>query len=414
MDHEPLVIAENVSKKFCKSLKRSLFYGARDILRAVNPLTANQQRSTGGNSQISLRKDEFWALQNVSFELRRGDCLGLIGHNGAGKSTLLKVLNSLIKPDSGQIIMRGRVCALIELSAGFNPILTGRENIYNQGALLGLTTRDINRKLEEIIDFAELREFIDMPVQNYSSGMRVRLGFAVAVQVEPDVLLLDEVLAVGDTAFRFKCLNAMSNLLNRSAVIFVSHSMSQIQRVCTHVAMMRRGQIAYYGPDLQRGIEEYHQEIKKPELVKGSGNVALQSTKVTNLNNGQSHENEITVGQGESLEFELILQNLQGQASCDMTLVIWNMDMYPIATILSPERCPHRLDFQGKSLLRATMRFEDIPLAAGKYTLSLHSSDSDAITNHVKFDNVFSVNVSGHLAGQSSFLIRTQAKSEAL
>lgn len=173
-----LVKVDNVSKKFCKSLKRSLWYGVKDTV-------GEMFGRTGG---CELRNNEFWAVKDVSFELKRGECLGLIGHNGAGKSTLLKILNGLIKPDQGRVEMHGRIGALIELGAGFNPILTGRENIYNKGAILGFTKKEIDRKFDAIVDFAEIEEFIDMPVQNYSSGMKVRLGFAVSAQMDPDVV----------------------------------------------------------------------------------------------------------------------------------------------------------------------------------------------------------------------------------
>ena len=166
-DNQVLVKVEGLSKKFCKDLKTSLWYGVKDLFSGI----------TGRHNDGGLRPKEFWAVKDISFELRRGECLGLIGHNGAGKSTLLKILNGLINPDEGKVTIRGRVGALIELGAGFNPILSGRENIYNNGAVLGFTKTEIDQRLEEIIEFAELREFIDMPVQNYSSGMKVRLGF---------------------------------------------------------------------------------------------------------------------------------------------------------------------------------------------------------------------------------------------
>lgn len=165
MSDDVLVRVDGVSKKFCKSLKRSLIYGAKDVWTELS----------GGGKHDELREGEFWAVKDISFELKRGECLGLIGHNGAGKSTLLKMLNGLIKPDQGCIEMRGRIGALIELGAGFNPILTGRENIYNKGAVLGFTKKEIDAKYDAIVDFAEIEEFIDMPVQNYSSGMKVRL-----------------------------------------------------------------------------------------------------------------------------------------------------------------------------------------------------------------------------------------------
>ena len=201
-NNEVLIKVEGLSKKFCKDLKTSLWYGVKDLFTGLQ----------GNKEERELRDKEFWAVKDINFELRRGECLGLIGHNGAGKSTLLKMLNGLINPDAGKITIKGRVGALIELGAGFNPILTGRENIYNNGAILGFTRKEINEKVEEIIDFAEIREFIDMPVQNYSSGMKVRLGFAVAAQMEPDVLIIDEVLAVGDLGFILKCFKTIDNI----------------------------------------------------------------------------------------------------------------------------------------------------------------------------------------------------------
>src|SRR5690606_14679453 len=162
---------------------------------------------------------------------RRGECLGLIGHNGAGKSTLLKMINGLIKPDVGAITIKGRVGALIELGAGFDPILTGRENIYINGQILGFTKKEVDRKFDSIVDFSGISQFIDTPVRNYSSGMKVRLGFSVAIHMEPDVLLVDEVLAVGDLAFVIKSLNAMQQLMKKCAVIFVTHSMPLMSRV---------------------------------------------------------------------------------------------------------------------------------------------------------------------------------------
>jgi lipopolysaccharide transport system ATP-binding protein len=264
-DSDILVKVENVSKKFCRSLKKSLLYGVSDIVSDLNPFGGKKPAPISVLRPLTsdlrplpsgLRPDEFWAVNDVSFELKRGECLGLIGRNGAGKTTLLKMLNGLIKPDKGRIEMRGRVGALISLGAGFNPILTGRENIYVNGSVLGLTKKEINEKIEGIIDFADIGDFIDSPVQSYSSGMQVRLGFAVATALEPDVLILDEVLAVGDAAFRNKCYRRIISLRKKASVIFVSHAMEQVGRICDIALLLSKGQSIYLG-GLEAGIEAY-------------------------------------------------------------------------------------------------------------------------------------------------------------
>jgi lipopolysaccharide transport system ATP-binding protein len=241
-----LVSVENVSKKFCRSLKKSLWYGVQDMAGEI----------FGSSKNRELRADEFWAIKDVSFELKRGECIGLIGRNGAGKTTLLRILNGLIKPDFGRIEMRGRVGALIALGAGFNPILTGRENIYVNATVLGLSKLETDKKIDEIIDFAEIDDFIDSPVQNYSSGMQVRLGFAIASTLEPDIMLLDEVLTVGDASFRFKCYQRMDRILEKSAVIFVSHDMPQVARICERALLLDHGNVKFDGLST-KGIELY-------------------------------------------------------------------------------------------------------------------------------------------------------------
>jgi lipopolysaccharide transport system ATP-binding protein len=270
-----LVKVEGVSKKFCRSLKRSLWYGVQDIFADMNPFRGNgshpktftesgsgvfDQTSNNSRNGQGLRSDEFWAVNNVSFELRRGECLGLIGRNGAGKTTLLKMLNGLIKPDHGRIEMRGRVGALIALGAGFNPILTGRENVYVNGSVLGLSKKEIDGKFDEIVEFSGLEEFIDMPVQSYSTGMQVRLGFAVATAIEPDILLIDEVLAVGDAAFHLKCINVIKGLQKKGvAIILVSHDMYNILRYCHSGLHLQHGRVAATGP-IDRVTAHYLQD----------------------------------------------------------------------------------------------------------------------------------------------------------
>ena len=251
MSDQVLIKVEGVKKKFCRSLRKSLQYGLWDI--AANLM--------GRTARPELRRDEFYAVNDVSFELNRHECLGIIGRNGAGKTTLLKMLNGLIKPDAGRIAVRGRVGALIALGAGFNPVLSGRENIYVNGSILGMRKAEITAKMESIIDFAELREFIEAPVQSYSSGMSVRLGFAIAIHSHPDIVLLDEVLAVGDAAFQAKCFNALSEFRSRGiGFILVSHQMANIGYFCDRVLYLKRGRTAYLG-NTQTAIAAFDRDM---------------------------------------------------------------------------------------------------------------------------------------------------------
>ena len=232
---EILVQAENLGKKFCRKLRRSLWYGALDI---------GSDLIGRNSSKASLRKEEFWALNDISFSLRQGECLGLIGRNGAGKTTLLKIINNLMRPDSGSLRVKGRTGALIALGAGFNPLLSGRENAYINGAVLGLTKKEVEAGMDEILDFAGIGEFIDAPVQSYSSGMAVRLGFAIATRFSPNVILLDEVLAVGDFGFQSKCL-ARINELKRSGVasILVSHNIAHTIQYADRCLWLEKGTV---------------------------------------------------------------------------------------------------------------------------------------------------------------------------
>lgn len=203
------------------------------------PLTSDLSISS------SLRDDEMWALRDVSFEVKQGEILGIIGRNGAGKSTLLKILSRVTAPTSGEVRVKGRIASLLEVGTGFHPELTGRENIFLNGAILGMTKGEIGRKFDEIVAFAEIEKFIDTPVKRYSSGMYVRLAFAVAAHLEPEILIVDEVLAVGDAAFQEKCLGKMQNVADHGrTVLFVSHNMSTVQQLCSRCLLMRGGGVS--------------------------------------------------------------------------------------------------------------------------------------------------------------------------
>ena len=252
MPPDVVLSVQQTAKKFCRSLKRSLFYGVQDIASELTGVRRESER---------LRYGEFWALRDVTFELRRGEALGLVGKNGSGKSTLLRLIAGLIRPDAGVIQVRGRVAPLIALGAGFNPILTGRENLYANMAILGLSKREIDARLDEVLEFAELGDAVDAPVQSYSSGMAARLGFASAIYTEPDILLIDEVLAVGDSRFRGKCFQKLHQLQKQgTALILVSHDAHAILTVCKSALYLKPGEFCGYG-DASTIMHHYERDL---------------------------------------------------------------------------------------------------------------------------------------------------------
>lgn len=369
--NDTLIKVDGVSKKFCLNFKRSLWYGLQDL---GNELRGGRH---GGNGQ--LRQDEFWAVRDVSFELRRGECMGLIGHNGAGKTTLLRMLNGLIKPDQGRIEIRGKVGALIALGAGFNPILTGRENIYINGSVLGLSKRQIDAKLDEIIAFAEVGTFIDTPIRYYSSGMGVRLGFSVAaILIEPDVLFLDEVLAVGDIGFVVKCLNRMRKLTAKSAVVFVSHSMPNISMFCNRVLVMKHGVTLLDSPNTADGIDRYYALVKHETQTSGAGGARVLSLDL--LVNGEAvtgEEPRITQGSSATALLRVAVDGPRSGASAMIT--IHDETMAPVVCTPIRESASRVLVLPpGEHLLEVPLGV--IELNAGKYNFVAGISDTETGT----------------------------------
>ncbi|MBD8204482.1 ABC transporter ATP-binding protein [Pseudomonas viridiflava] len=247
-----LLEVDNLWKKYSRDLKSSVKYAARDILRnAVN---------IGKPENNELRSSEFWAIRNMNFSLRRGEVLGVLGHNGAGKSTLLKCIAGKLAADRGRVIRNGELGYLLEMSAGFSPTMTGRDNVAVRGRLMGMTGKALNAYIAEVKDFSEIDEFFDSPVQFYSSGMKSRLGFAASSVMSPDILIIDEVLAVGDLSFRLRCYERVNELARNAAVIFVSHSIGQVARLCNRGLYLEKGKVVYEG-GIQSAISLYQDKL---------------------------------------------------------------------------------------------------------------------------------------------------------
>ena len=379
MTEEVIVNVENISKTFCRDLKKSLWYGVRDIVA---------EAMVTRKPKTELRQEEFWAIKNASFELRRGETLGLIGPNGAGKTTLLKMINGLLKPDNGKITVRGRVGALIQLGAGFHPLLTGRENIYISGAILGMSKGEIDRKVNDIIEFSGIEEFIDAPVRNYSSGMFVRLGFSVAVHVDPDLLLIDEVLAVGDAEFRSRSMERMWKLVSsgKTAIVFVSHNMIAVDGICDRVILLDRGVLhqgrksaliaKYYGGDVSMRFQNIDPGFREQLLShahalkeRQSGEIEILSVQITD-EKGQEKE---VFHSSERLKVRV---NYRAKRRLDK--VISSVSIRdPSGLVL----CVERSNFHGTPYFCAEGRgdleieFVPIQLKSGKYVLGLAFQD---------------------------------------
>lgn len=280
LSDDVVLSVRNVSKKFCRNLKRSMYYGIKDLACSVMGV---QQGMNG------LRKDEFRALDEVTLELRRGEGLGLVGPNGSGKSTLLRLISGIFPPDHGEIAVRGRIGALIALGAGFHPHMTGHENIHLNGTILGMTQQEIRRKLDSIVDFADIPGFMDAPVSTYSSGMRARLGFAIAVSVDPDILLVDEVLAVGDIRFRSKCYRKLAELQGKGTTfLLVAHNPQVILTVCERACYLRGGQTILDGPTAEV-LDAYERDQFSDQVGQVSGSLNLPARAET-----ESHGIDLT------------------------------------------------------------------------------------------------------------------------
>ncbi|MBW4668547.1 MAG: ATP-binding cassette domain-containing protein [Cyanomargarita calcarea GSE-NOS-MK-12-04C] len=304
---DTVIRVENLAKKYVlghkqesnKTFREAITNAGQSLVSALNPRTKKEAEQS---------RDEFWALKDVSFEIKQGEKLGIIGHNGAGKSTLLKVISRIVEPTKGSIRIKGRVASLLEVGTGFHPELTGRENVFLNGAILGMSKAEIKRKFDEIVAFAEVEKFLDTPVKRYSSGMYVRLAFAVAAHLEPEILIIDEVLAVGDAQFQKKCLGKMEQISGEGrTVLFVSHHMGTISTLCDRVIYLSKGQVHSIGLT-EKIVKLYYSEMltnKSQDLQKlrlsGFGkkirflDIKLLSSQDGTLMFGQPIQYELTI-----------------------------------------------------------------------------------------------------------------------
>jgi lipopolysaccharide transport system ATP-binding protein len=375
MHADVAIKVEKASKKYCMSLKRSMTYGILDITRNALGLSSRPQ---------VLREDEFWAVDEVSFEVRRGETLGIIGHNGSGKTTLLKMLNGIFWPDRGKISVRGKVGALIGVGAGFHPLLTGRENIYLNAAILGMSRTEVDRNFDAIVAFADIGDFLDVPVKYYSSGMFVRLGFAVASHCEPDVLLIDEILAVGDASFRARCYDIIYSKLQSTATIFVSHDMSQVNRICDSVMLLDRGKARHFA-STSAGIAAYFDTLcEEGAMLHGNGQASLADLRVLGPQGPDS------LAMGRPLEIVFRLRVALGISDISVILSTLALDRLPVAfasftTSLSEGGAERVIRFRSPRLT----------LAPGKYSLSIAVFDETRCTQILWHYNVCPFKVHG-------------------
>lgn len=334
----PAIRVENVAKRFYVDLAkpRARYRTLREeVNNAASALVARWKKQENG------APTDFWALKNLSFEVPHGEVVGVIGRNGAGKSTLLKIMSRITRPTRGRVLIEGRVGSLLEVGTGFHPELTGRENIFLNGAILGMSRREILDKFDAIVEFAGTERFLDTPVKHYSSGMSMRLAFAVAGQLEPEVLLIDEVLAVGDGDFQKKCLGRMGDLATAGrTILFVSHNLTAVRSLCQTAIWLDRGEIKMQGPvnDVVNGYIESGETLssertwQSPESAPGNEQLRLRRVCVSPAEGGEAKS--ISVETPVDVEFEL--WNLMGEATLNLDLVLYSLEGTCIFNSIAP------------------------------------------------------------------------------
>ncbi len=373
---------KNVSKKY----RRGQF-GAGTLREDVQTLFAKIKKSQDPNQKIGEKKGEFYAVSNVSFQVQKGECVGIIGRNGAGKSTLLKLLSRITAPTSGEILYDGKISSLLEIGTGFHPELTGRENVYLNGAILGMKKVEIDKKLQTIIDFAEMQEFIDTPAKRYSSGMLVKLAFAVASHLDSDIMIMDEVLSVGDGAFRQKCVEKILKAVEEEnrTVLCVSHNMNTIRRLCSRCIVLEKGEIIFDG-ETEKAIEIYNSDIKKmgetkKDFTQFERQRALSKQALLQNSNLNVLENNLN-------EFELNFESKEELDNLYLNFSISSPEGIVIGSSANKEPLSMK---KGENKIVATLDLSD--LATGEYLvkLMLYSVNKTGGINYIDYVTEFYV-----------------------
>lgn len=347
---DKVIQVEKLGKRYSISHKKKEKYlSIRDTIADGIKSVGTKLRNP--TKRLSKQHEDFWALKDISFDVERGDRIGIIGRNGAGKSTLLKILSQITEPTAGRITLRGRVASLLEVGTGFHPELTGRENIYLNGAILGMSKAEIRRKFDEIVAFAEVENFLDTPVKRYSSGMYVRLAFAVAAHLETEILVVDEVLAVGDAQFQKKCLGKMGEVsaAKERTVLFVSHNMAAVQSLCDRIIWLNHGELIKDGSPadvipqyLKNSSAASNERIWcNPETAPGNHQVRLHRVCVVSVQDSDLID-EINVSTPIKVEFEY--WNFLPEAELNFSFVLYNFqDICIFNTASRPEKTPSGL-----------------------------------------------------------------------
>lgn len=365
----PVVSIENLSKRYVIGHQTDPNDGLRHI---VERMLRAPGRLLRGQRVRSRTVEEFWALRDVSFDIAQGEVVGIIGRNGAGKSTMLKILSRITEPTEGRVRLRGRVASLLEVGTGFHPELTGRENVFLNGAILGMGRQEIRRKFDEIVAFADIEKFLDTPVKRYSSGMYVRLAFAVAAHLEPEILIIDEVLAVGDAAFQKKCLGKMGEVAKGGrTVLFVSHNMATISALCSRAVMLRDGCLVANGP-VEEVVQDYLAAVSDRSKIPahertdrgGTGEVITTGIEVLGAD-GQRLEEAIS---GSSIKLRHRFRCRDGGKfpNCTVVLVLRRNDRVVCTFATSLAQC-EPLTLRREGFIDFTI--DELPLVGGTYTV---------------------------------------------